>query len=283
MHGLHLTRSVLFFCLASQFIFISKLCFLPEEERKYHSIGNRNPVIACLLYYCQVSLLPSLPNEREWKQTLLLSWLLLGSKWMPAYVKRLSLQFLFGCVCKASLGAGGGSAMARQPRHECSLVQECLLWEPFPVFLFLDCIAKTEENWIIWKFHFKGIYYTLLPPHLWRYKDTKLPFPFNIYGILWKSFLAAIHRKVHPLEQSSTLEVTALGQKSRIFPWMNGVLYPDNDMHNCVRRGWEHSCALRSSEGTWGAGAAVHGLFYRSSGNQMVRSKQSQQNSTAQP
>lgn len=58
---------------------------------------------------------------------------------------------------------------------------------------------------------------TLLPPQ--RYKDTMLPFLFNTYCILCKSFLAAVHREVHPLEQSSTLEVIARGpKKSRVFP-----------------------------------------------------------------
>lgn len=53
---------------------------------------------------------------------------------------------------------------------------------------------------------------TLLPPQ--SYKDTKLPFLFNTYCILCKSFLAAVHREVHPLVQRSTLEVTAHGPKN---------------------------------------------------------------------
>lgn len=159
------------------------------------------------------------------------------------------------------------------------------LFQCFSLWAALLRLKRTEQHRSsTWSVFFS----TLLPPQ--RYKDTMLPFPFNTYCILCKSFLAAVHSKVHPLVQSSSLEVTACGPKQSRLCTKGMVLCIQTKIcTSCVRGEWEHSCAfrsssaLRSSQGTWWAGAAVHGLYSRSSGNQMMRSKQRQQNSTAQP
>lgn len=160
------------------------------------------------------------------------------------------------------------------------------LFQCFSLWAALLRLKRTEQHRSsTWSVFFS----TLLPPQ--RYKDTMLPFPFNTYCILCKSFLAAVHSKVHPLVQSSSLEVTACGPKqSRLFAQSEWCSASRQKSAQVVSgREWEHSCAfrsssaLRSSQGTWWAGAAVHGLYSRSSGNQMMRSKQRQQNSTAQP
>lgn len=67
--------------------------------------------------------------------------------------------------------------------------------------------------------------------------------------------------------QRSTLGVTALGQEQNLSTQWVVLCIQAMISTSCVRRGWEHSCAfrsssaLRSTEGTWWAGAALHGLF----------------------
>lgn len=96
---------------------------------------------------------------------------------------KLSLQFLFGCVCKASLGAGGASAMAMQPRNECSQVQECLfgsLFQCFSLWAALLRLKRTKQ----YRSSTLRIFFFLLSCHPKGIKTQCFQFPFNTYFLL---------------------------------------------------------------------------------------------------
>lgn len=49
--------------------------------------------------------------------------------------------------------------------------------------------------------------------------------------------ILSVHKKVHPLVQSSTLEVLLVKRRAESFHEVSGVLHPDNDTHNlCQER-----------------------------------------------
>lgn len=155
--------SVLLLCLASQFIFFSKLCFRPEEQTHHHSPGNRNLTNARLFHCCQVSLLSPLPNEGDWRQTLLLSWLLRVSASMST---KAWPEFLFGCVLRHLWGQEGalswpcskGWVPSASGMPFYGSLSHC-----FSLWAALLRLKRTEQH----KLHFKGIFlYSLATPEV---------------------------------------------------------------------------------------------------------------------
>lgn len=108
----------------------------------------------------------------------------------------------------------------------------------FSLWAALLILERTEPN----RSSTLREFYTLLPSQ--RY--TELPFPFNTCILCKPPLLAAIHRKMHLILHSSTLEVTALGQKKKKKKQKSSIKWMVFCMHkmiciSCGRRGWGHS------------------------------------------